>query len=142
MTTKTYLDPSDASVLALLQRGIDGPVTMLNLLRLREIADYAATPELEPSSPISGRQAYDRYVEHTRPFLEASGGAMLYLGRGGDYLIGPVGEGWDLVMLIRQRSVESFLEFAGDTDYLAGLGHRAAALRDSRILPLEDEPIG
>jgi hypothetical protein len=39
-------------------------------------------------------------------------------------------------MLIRQRSVEAFLAFASDSAYLAGIGHRTAALADSRLLPL------
>ena len=46
MTTPlTYLDPSDGSVLRLLQRQISGPVTMLNLLRFREWADYTEFPD-------------------------------------------------------------------------------------------------
>jgi hypothetical protein len=32
--------------------------------------------------------------------------------------------------------VASFLEFASNPDYLAGIGHRLAALEDSRLLPL------
>jgi hypothetical protein len=39
-------------------------------------------------------------------------------------------------MLVRQSSVQSFMAFAGNTAYLAGLGHRTAALEDSRLLPL------
>ncbi len=135
---KVFLDPSDQNVEALFSRQISGPVTMLNLLRLRETADYVATPELAPASPISGREAYDRYIEHTLPYLHASGGELLYLGVGGDYLIGPTGRGWDLVMLVRQSSLEEFLSFASDDAYLQGVGHRTAAVRDSRIVPLQD----
>jgi hypothetical protein len=40
------------------------------------------------------------------------------------------------VMLVRQSSVQSFLAFASNQEYLAGIGHRVAALSDSRILPL------
>jgi len=35
-------------------------------------------------------------------------------------------------MLVRQSSVASFLEFASNRDYLSGIGHRLAALEDSR----------
>ena len=48
------LDPSDESARALFRRGIEGPVTMLNLLRFREWADYSGFPELAPPQPISG----------------------------------------------------------------------------------------
>ena len=134
----TYLDPTDESVARLMSRGITGPITMLNLLRLRETADYSNFPELAPESPISGKEAYARYVEHTLPFLAETGGELLYLGEGGDYLIGPEGEGWDLAMLVKQNSIADFLSFAANEGYLEGLGHRTAAFRDSRILPLTD----
>ena len=45
-------------------------------------------------------------------------------------------ERWDAAMLVRQSSRQSFLAFATNQDYLAGIGHRVAALFDSRILPL------
>jgi hypothetical protein len=41
-------------------------------------------------------------------------------------------------MLVRQSSIASFFAFASDEAYLAGIGHRVAAVRDSRILPLLD----
>jgi len=43
-------------------------------------------------------------------------------------------------MLIRQSSVASFFAFASDVGYLSGMGHRVAALEDSRLLPLVEEP--
>lgn len=137
--SEVYLDPSDAAAVAFMQRNLSGLVTMLNLLRLRERADYTAHPELAPDQPISGRSAYQKYIEHTLPYLQKSGGELTYLGDGGDYLIGPEGEGWDLVMLVRQTSVEAFFAFATDEGYLQGIGHRTAAVSDSRILPLVDD---
>ena len=55
-----YLDPSDENARRLFERRITGPVTMLNLLRFRQEADYSAFPELAPVEPISGSAAYDR----------------------------------------------------------------------------------
>jgi len=131
-----YIDPTQENGRAFMMRGIKGPVVMLNLLRLREVADYSASPQLAPPEQITGAQAFDRYMEHTRPFLEKSGGELLFLGEGGTFLIGPSTERWDLAMLVRQTSVESFMAFAIDEAYLAGLGHRSAAVEDSRLLPL------
>jgi hypothetical protein len=133
-----YLDPSGEGVHRLIERGLHGPVVMMNLLRFRTVADYSADPHLAPSSSISGRDAYDRYVEHTMPFLTASGGSIVFMGDGGHFFIGPVGERWDLVMLVRQTSIDSFFAFASDEAYMAGVGHRTAALEDSRLLPLVD----
>ena len=42
-------------------------------------------------------------------------------------------------MLVRQVSAASFLAFASNPEYLAGIGHRLAALEDSRLLPLIEE---
>lgn len=122
---------------AFVRRDIRGPVVMLNLLRFREVADYAATPELAPDDPISGREAYRRYERHTLPHLGDVGGEVLFLGEGGAPMIGPLDEHWDLVLLVRYPSAAAFLSMAGHEAYLAGVGHRTAALEDSRLVPVE-----
>lgn len=131
-----YLDPADENITKLIERGLSGPVVMLNLLRFREEADYRAHPKLAPAAPISGRQAYQRYMEHTMPYLTESGGSVDFVGEGGHAFIGPIEERWDLVLLVRQSNIESFFDFASNEGYLAGLGHREAALVDSRLIPL------
>lgn len=136
-----YLEATQDSGRALFMRGIPGEVVMLNLLRLRKVADYAANPELAPERPISGAEAYDRYIAHTLPFLTESGGALLFLGDGGPFLIGPEGERWDRAMLVQQKSVQTFMDFAADDACLAGIGHRTAAVSDSRLLPLVQRPV-
>jgi hypothetical protein len=136
---RPYFEPTQESGRALFARGIEGPVVMLNLLRFRALADYSATPELAPASPITGEAAYRLYIEHTLPHLARSGGEVLFLGRGGAFLIGPSDERWDAALLVRQTSVASFFAFASNRDYLAGVGHRLAALEDSRLLPLVEE---
>jgi len=75
------------------------------------------------SGPVTmlndGATAYQRYMDHTLPLLRKSGGDLVFL----------------------ERSVANFMAFATDKEYLAGIGHRAAALEDSRLLPLvEAEP--
>jgi hypothetical protein len=131
-----YLMPTQEAGRKFVMKQIKGSVVMLNLLRFRKIADYSATPELMPNEPISGKNAYQLYIEHTLPFLTASGGEILFMGEGGAYLIGPTDEHWDAVLLIRQNSVESFLAFESNKEYMKGIGHRTAALEDSRLLPL------
>lgn len=62
---------------------------MLNLLRFREVADYSVEPGLAPVKPISGREAFQKYIRHTLPYLHESGGELMMLGDGWKYLIGP-----------------------------------------------------
>ena len=133
-----YLEPTQESGRAFIARAIESEIVMLNLLRFRKVADYSAAPALAPPLPISGAEAYDRYVAHTLPLLRQSGGDILFLGDGGAFLIGPGSERWDRVMLVRQSSMQAFLAFATDAAYLAGLGHRTAAVEDSRLLPLTE----
>jgi len=136
-----YLEPTPEAGREFFSRRIAGPVVMLNLLRFRAVADYAMFPDLAPPVPISGADAFQRYIDHTLPHLQASGGELLFLGQGGGYVIGPPDERWDLMMLVRQKSMESFLAFASNAAYLAGMGHRTAALEDSRLLPLIERPL-
>jgi len=75
------------------------------------------------------------------PHLRRSSGDLLFLGEGGQFLIGPQGERWDRALLVRQKSVEAFMAFATDEGYLAGIGHRTAAVADTRLLPLTGLPL-
>lgn len=131
-----YMEPSEDAGIKLFSRKIAGPVVMLNMLRLREVADYAESPELAPETRISGRAAFQRYVDHTLPFLKQSGGELMFIGDGGEFFIGPADEQWDVIMLVKQNSLASFMAFASNPGYLAGMGHRTAAVQDSRLLPV------
>jgi uncharacterized protein (DUF1330 family) len=138
MLVQGYLTASHEQGKALVMRRIPGEVVMLNLLRFRAVADYSAAPELAPPEPVTGEAAYRRYMELAEPFVRAGGGSLLFLGRGGPFLIGPPDERWDAALLVRQRSVADFIAFAQNREYLAVVGHRQAALEDSRLLPLAE----
>jgi len=133
---KSYIESTQEAGAAVFSRNISGEVIMLNLLRFKETTDYSATPELSPKKPISGREAFQKYINHTLPFLKESGGELLFLGDGGRYLIGPQDEQRDFVMLVKQSSLASFMAFASDRDYLVGIDHRIAAVMDTRLLPI------
>lgn len=137
-TIVRYLEPTREAGRDFVLSQRAGGLVMLNLLRFRKTADYAASPQLAPVVPVSGEAAFRRYVQHTLPYLQETGGDLLFLGSGGCFLIGPAAEYWDWAMLVRQHSVEAFLSFATHEAYLAGLGHRMAALEDSRLLPLTE----
>jgi hypothetical protein len=134
-----HLAPTKQAGRDLVMRGLMGDIVMLNLLRLREAADDCATPKPAPSASISGAEAFERYIQHTLPFLRGNGGELLFLGPGEPWLIGPKSACWDLAMLVRQRSVQSFLAFTQLRFYFAGIGHRTAAIVDSRRSPLSGQ---
>ncbi len=131
-----YLTPSEESFMAVLSQGIEGPVTMLNLLRFNAVADYSESPELAPDEPITGKAAYRRYIEAASVVVASAGGEVSLLGVGGAFIIGPLDERWDAVLIVKQESLEAFGKFTSDPAYIAIAGHRTAALADSRILPI------
>lgn len=131
----THLAPTDAAGRALFASAPAGPVVMVNLLRFRAVADYSATPDRAPPRPVSGAEAFARYVAETLPLLEATGGAILFEGRAERWFIGPEEERWDHVLIVRQASLAAFLGFASDPAAQAALAHRTAALEDARLLP-------
>lgn len=132
-----HIDPTADALRALRDAGTDRPVVMLNLLRFRATADYSAAPGLAPDGGGTGRDAYRAYMAHAAQHLVRQGGEVLFDGAGSAPVIGPPGELWDRVLLVRYPTVGAFLAMIRDPGYLAGVGHRAAALSDSRLIPLQ-----
>ncbi len=109
---------------------------MLNLLKFRDLADYSGHEDIRPEEAISGKEAYNLYIEHTLPELDKVGSKLLFHGVCQPYLIGPEGEGWDAMLLVEHESAEAFVAFAQNEDYLKFVGHRTAALEDARLVPM------
>lgn len=112
--SETYIHPSAEQINALRNMHLDGPVTMLNLLRF---------------APNGGAQAYARYGATATPFLQGAGATIRYLGNVAGTVIG--GEDWDEIILVEYPSLQAFFEMLGNPDYPADI--RAGALADSRL---------
>lgn len=136
--SQNYLSPTFEAGKHLFMKNIEGSVINMNLIRLKKEADYSQYPDLQPSEKISGWDAYFTYIRETEPFLRESGGEILFIGKGDQFLIGPDHEYWDICMLIRQKSVNDFFSFEKNEAYMKIMGHRIAAVEDSRLLPLEE----
>ena len=131
-----FIEPTREAGAALVRRGIEGPVEMLNMLRFREVADYSRSPELAPDEPISGEAAYALYSAATLPHVHAAGAAVVWVADGSGPLIGDPDERWDRVLVVRYPDVDTFLSMTTNEGYLRTVGHRTAALEDSRLFPL------
>jgi uncharacterized protein (DUF1330 family) len=140
-STPAHVQPSREALRELLARGVTGSIAMLNLLRFRDIADYSAAPALAPPTPIPGAEAYRRYLAAAKPIIESGVGQVVLTGTSSAFLIGPAEERWDAVLVARYRSVEDFVAFTSNAAYLAIVGHRTAALADSRLLPISEQPL-
>ncbi|MFZ0546721.1 MAG: hypothetical protein WAM60_14845 [Candidatus Promineifilaceae bacterium] len=135
-----YILPTQEAMQEIVFR-FDGPFVMLNLYRLREVADYSANPEFAPETPISGRELFDQYASVMDEHLAEVGAERVFLANGGSCLIGPSDERWDIIQFVRYPSVESFLRLGTSEAMLADMPHRFAMLEDSRVIPMQEIPL-
>ena len=115
-----------------------GKVVMMNLLKFKPKADYTNLDSLKPEKGITGKEAYQLYMDNTLPELKKAGSRIVFFGTSKNFLIGPEFEKWDAMLLVEHQSVAKFMEFAQNKDYLKTIGHRTAALDDSRLLPINE----
>ena len=130
-----YITRTHEAAEKLSSRQIDGEVVILSLVRFKEIADYTRHPELNGETEVTGREAFQRYIDQALPLINR-GGDVLFSGEGGELLVGPPNEKWDWVMLFKQHSLSFLMAMEGDPQYKSIAGHKEAALEDSRLLPL------
>ena len=107
-----------------------GPVHMLNLIRLRDKADY---PD---GRQVTGAEAYAAYGRESLPVFSRLGGRIVWRGRFEQMLIGPGEEIWDICFIAEYASVEAFVEMTKDPGYRLAVEHRKAAVADSRLVRL------
>jgi len=115
-----------------------GKIVMLNLLKFKPKADYTNSESLKPQNDISGEDAYKIYTNNITEELNKNNSRTIFYGKSKSFLIGPEFEKWDAVLLVEHQSVETFIEFSKSQAYLDNVGHRTAALEDSRLLPTNE----
>ncbi len=113
-----------------------GKIIMLNMLKFKDKADYTGFDAIKPNRDISGKEAYKLYMDGVSSDLDMLGSKVIFYGSSKHFLIGPEHEIWDAILLVEHVSLEKFMEFAQNEAYLKNLGHRTAALEDSRLLPI------
>lgn len=131
-----YIQPTPETAGLFFGNPPEGPIVMLNLLSFKEEADYTQFPDIAPAEPISGEEAYRIYTDSVDALIQASEAEVLFEGKGGSWVIGPEGAGWDHVLIVRWPSARAIMGVGQSPEYKAIEGHRTAALRDSRLLPM------
>lgn len=111
----------------------DQPIHMLNLIRVRELADY---PPDHPrhGQGLSGHEAYRAYGRESAPIFERVGGRQVWVGRPDAIAIGPADEHWDIAFIAEYPNFEAFREMSRDPEYQEAVKNRTAATLDSRLI--------
>jgi len=134
--TDAYIDPDRAAWDAFKALPRDKPIQMLNLIRLRDRAEY---PQGHPDHgrPISGAQAYREYGRTIGPHFAKLAARQVWAGKPQVMVTGPQSEAWDLCFIAEYPSPQAFIDMVRDPDYRANVvPHRTAAVADSRLLCL------
>lgn len=111
----------------------DTPIQMLNLIRLKPMADY---PQGHPDhgKGLTGLEAYRAYGRTTAHIFARVGGRQVWVGRPEGVVTGPADERWDLAFIAEYPGAGAFLAMVTDPEYRELVKHRTAAVADSRLI--------
>jgi len=125
-----FIDPTKETFAAFRAADRPGAIHMLNLVRLRERANY---PD---GRAATGAEAYAAYGRDSAPVFTRLGGRIVWQGGFELMLIGPAHERWDHCFIAEYPSVAAFVEMIRDPVYREAVKHRQAAVEDSRLIRL------
>ena len=111
----------------------DQPIQMLNLVRLKPLADY---PQGHPDhgKGLTGLDAYRAYGRTTAHIFKRVGGRQIWVGRPDVVVTGPADERWDLAFIAEYPGAGAFLAMVTDPEYRELVKHRQAGVEDSRLI--------
>ena len=104
--------------------GADGPFLAISLLKFKERAEY---PD-DPTSALTGAQAYARYVDALRSPLATVGARIVYAGNVAGVDVGDVEDLWDMAAVVEYPSVAAARTLLSMPEYHAITVHRTASL--------------
>lgn len=131
-----HIDPTRERFGAFRALPDEGPIHMLNLVRLREEAAYPDGRE------ATGAEAYAAYGRESGPIFRRLGGRIAWSGDFRLMLIGPEDERWDRCFIAEYPSAAAFVQMIKDPDYQKAVVHRQAAVLDSRLIRLSPRASG
>ncbi len=130
MNVENAVLPKGEQLQALLGMGGDKPISMVNLLKFRDMAEYD-----EPGEPaMTGREAYDRYARVMAPLVLARGGRLRFSSKVDALVIGEVGELWDAVAIMEYPSRAAFVAIATSPEVQEIGRHRKAGLAGQLLI--------
>jgi uncharacterized protein (DUF1330 family) len=130
------VNPTPEQLRTMMEKGPEGPIVMVNLLKYRKTAAYGAG-RAEAKENLSGLEAYRRYGAVAFKCVTELGGGLVWGGRQALVFIGSNEQDWDEVLCVRYPSRRAFLEMIARPDYRAATYHRDAGLARTALLCCE-----
>ena len=124
MEVKNSVIPNKDQMDEFLERDIESPISMVNLLKFKEKAEY----EDGRDTNLSGKEAYMIYGIEVQEHLKKVGGEIVFGGEISRLMLGEVEDLWDNVAVARYPSRTAMLEMMMDPDYQESEKHRSAGL--------------
>ncbi len=132
----SHVDPTREQFDAFKDLPRDQPILMLNLIRLRDQAQYPDDRE------ATGAEAYASYGKESGPIFQGLGGEIVWRGKPETVLIGPQDESWDIAFIARYPNAGAFMAMVTDENYKKAVVHRQAAVDDSRLVRMAESDAG
>lgn len=125
MDVVNELGPSDPKVIEqMMQKGPDGPIFMVNLLKFKDKAEYEDGRE----TTLSGREAYNIYGTTVRDILPKFGGVAMFAADVTMLTLGRVEELWDEVAIAVYPNRAALVAMSTSDEWRDAAVHRTAGL--------------
>lgn len=143
MNVRNAVMPTPEGMQAFLAKDIEGPVSMVNLLKFKEKAEYADGRETD----LSGAEAYALYGQDMTGWVTSNGGRLLFSGPAHHLVLGEADELWDQVAIMEYPSKEAFVQIVSAPEVAEWGVHRAAGLAGQLLIAVtatgtEEAPFG
>ena len=125
MKVENKIIPSEEQMKGFVEGDIDSPISMLNLLKFKDKAEY----EDGRTTDLTGREAYQIYALAVAKLVENTGGKVLFGAEVSRLMLGEVEELWDTVAIAQYPSRRKMLEMMMSPEYEEISVHRSAGLK-------------
>ena len=125
MKVENKVIPSEEQMKGFVEGDIDSPISMLNLLKFKDKAEY----EDGRATDLTGREAYQIYALGVAKLVENTGGKVLFGAEVSRLMLGEVEELWDTVAIAQYPSRRKMLEMMMSPEYAEISVHRTAGLK-------------
>jgi len=123
-------EPTIPQLAAFAEANQASPFTMVNLITFRAEAEYEAK---ENMPKLSGRAAYDKYLQVVLTKITALGGKLVYRQKRQQLFVGDIDQDCDEIIIVSYPSRAAYLTMFNCADYQEAIKHRKAGL-EHRVL--------